>query len=110
LLKATHFRTDSEGKLTELHYIRTKDDAEIDFCIADHSGPSPALTHLVECKLTDTKPHCALRRFAEELKPAHPNLQAVQVLREAAHDQDLGAEMAGIQIRRASQWLRELAA
>ena len=68
---------DVQGKETGLHYIRTKDGAEVDFALSDKNQ----LTHLVECKMSDVKPHRALQRFALEKAP----VQAVQVVRNASH-------------------------
>ena len=93
LLKHAHWQQDTQGRSTQLHYIRTKDEAEVDFCLSENS----TLTHLVECKLSDTKPHRALQRFAADW----PNAQAVQLVRECRAESDV----AGIQIRDAAPWL-----
>jgi uncharacterized protein len=102
LLKHIHWQQDALGKQTQLHYIRTKDGAEVDFALSDASGAEPVLTHLIECKLTDAKPHAALKRFATE----QPNAVAVQVVRDVRHDQDIQ----GLQIRDAALWLNQLGA
>jgi hypothetical protein len=60
------------------------------------------LTHLVECKLSDPKPHRALLRFARE----QPQAQAVQVVRHLPHSHALGE----IQVMRADEYLKGLAA
>jgi hypothetical protein len=60
------------------------------------------LTHLVECKLSDPKPHRALLRFARE----QPQAQAVQVLRHLPHSHALGE----IEVMRADQFLNGLVA
>ena len=52
----------TRGAAVDLNHIRTKDDAEVDFCLSD----GDTLTHLIECKLSDGKPHRALARFAEQ--------------------------------------------
>ncbi|CAN1570583.1 COG1373 Predicted ATPase (AAA+ superfamily) [Burkholderiaceae bacterium] len=77
LLKHVQWQHDVQGKETGLHYIRTKDGAEVDFALSDKNQ----LTHLVECKMSDVKPHRALQRFALEKAP----VQAVQVVRNASH-------------------------
>jgi predicted AAA+ superfamily ATPase len=82
LLKHVQWQHDVQGKEAALHYIRTKDGAEVDFALSDKGQ----LTHLVECKLSDEKPHRALQRFAQEKAP----LQAVQVVRNARHSYTLG--------------------
>lgn len=81
-----------------MHYIRTKDEAEVDFCLSH----GDTLTHLVECKLSDTKPHRALNRFAEQW----PQAQAVQLLRECKTEADIGR----LQLRDAAPWLAALEA
>lgn len=79
-----------------MHYIRTKDEAEVDFCLSH----GDTLTHLVECKLSDAKPHRALNRFAEQW----PQAQAVQLLRECKAEADIGR----LQLRDAAPWLAAL--
>lgn len=96
LLKQTQWQQDTRGAAVDLHYIRTKDEAEVDFALSD----GDMLTHLVECKLSDTKPHRALARFAEQWPQAH----AVQLVRECKAEADLGR----IHIRDAAPWLATL--
>jgi uncharacterized protein len=102
LLKATHWQQDALGKNVDLHYVRTKDGAEVDFALSGPNGANPVLTHLIECKLSDAKPHAALRRFAQE----QPQAEALQVVRDLRHEQDLN----GVQIRDAASWLLQLSA
>jgi len=82
LLKQVQWQHDVQGKEVGLHYIRTKDDAEVDFALSDKNQ----LTHLIECKLSDEKPHRALQRFAREKAP----VQALQLVRNARHSYTLG--------------------
>lgn len=98
LLKHVQYQYDVQGKEAGLHYIRTKDDAEVDFALSEKN----ALTHLVECKLRDDKPHRSLKRFADEF----PKTEAVQLLRDLRHSFDVGR----IQIKRADEWLNGLLA
>lgn len=98
LLKQVQWQHDVQGKETGLHYIRTKDGAEVDFALSEKNQ----LTQLVECKLSDEKPHRALIRFAQEQAP----VQAVQVVRNARHSYTLGA----IQIAAAPDYLMGLTA
>ena len=98
LLKHVQFLADGQGQDTGLHYLRTKDGAEVDFAIARNG----ALAQLVECKLSDDRPHRALRRFAEQFGQA----QAVQLVRDLRQEQDLPPVL----VRRAAPWLRALAA
>jgi predicted AAA+ superfamily ATPase len=98
LLKHTQFLEDSTGKEARLHYIRTKDGAEVDFALS-HEGK---LTQLVECKLGDTKPHKALARFAEQF----PETQAVQLVYDLRQEE----YRRRITITDAANWLAALAA
>ncbi len=102
LLKHAQWLTDTTGKAVGLHYIRTKDDAEVDFTLSDSSAAQPTLTHLIECKTADTSLHRALKRFAD----AHPQATSVQLVRDARYAQ----EKSGIAIEPAGAWLAELAA
>jgi uncharacterized protein len=96
LLKHCEWQQDARGKETNLHYIRTKDGAEVDFALSENNG----LTQLVECKLTDSKPHRALLRFAQE----HPNAASTQVLRDLRHSFETGP----ITIVKAEEFLMQL--
>ena len=96
LLKNVQWQRDTAGRATDLHYIRTKDGAEVDFALSE----GDALTHLVECKLSDVKPHRALARFAEQW----PQAQAVQLVRECKVETDVGR----LQIRDAALWMAAL--
>lgn len=96
LIKHEQWLHDSQGKEVALHYVRTKDGAEVDFAISDKGQ----LTHLVECKLSDEKPHKALQRFAQELAP----VQAVQLVRNARHGYTVG----DLRIDQAAAYLSEL--
>ena len=105
LLKFAHWQQDSEGATTALNYIRTKDEAEIDFCLSDGEGDKATLTHLIECKTSDTKPHRALQRFAAQW----PSAQAVQLVANTTQDEDLAQDDgAVIRIRQAAPWLHQL--
>ena len=96
LLKNVQWQQDTRGAALDLHYIRTKDDAEVDFCVSE----GDTLTHLVECKLSDAKPHRALARFAEQW----PQALVVQLVRECKAEADIGR----LQIRDAAPWLAAL--
>ena len=96
LLKNVQWQQDTRGAAAELHYIRTKDDAEVDFCLSE----GDTLSLLVECKLSDAKPHRALARFAEQW----PKAQAIQLVRECRAEADIGR----VQVRDAAQWLAAL--
>jgi len=98
LLKHVEWQQDVLGKSVGLHYIRTKDEAEVDFCLSE----GDELTDLVECKLSDPKPHRALVRFADEW----PAARATQLVRDLRHAHEIGR----VQVRPAAAWLNALAA
>ena len=88
----------SAGREVGLHYIRTKDGAEVDFAFSE----AGELKQLIECKLGDNKPHRALASFAARF----PGTEAVQIvynLRQAEFRN-------GITITDAATWLARLAA
>ncbi len=96
LLKHVQFRRDSLGKDTGLHYIRTKDGAEVDFALSEDD----ALTHLLECKHADPNPHRPLLRFAQQF----PDTIALQLVAELRQEESFGQ----VAIRRAGDWLAQL--
>ena len=98
LLKHAHFRQDAQGKNVGLHYIRTKDGAEVDFALSEENR----LTHLIECKLSDKVPHRALTRFASHFAEA----EAVQIVYELRQEE----HRAPVHILDAANWLRDLSA
>lgn len=98
LLKQAHFLQDSAGREAGLHYIRTKDGAEVDFVLSE----AGELRQLIECKLGDNKPHRALARFSEQF----PDVEAVQIVYNLRQEEFRN----GIAIADAANWLARLAA
>ena len=98
LLKHVQWQQDAFGRQCDLHYLRTKDGAEVDFALSDANG----LSGLIECKWADNTPHRALQRFAGEFA----GLPAVQVVRALAQPEQRGA----IEITPAAGWLARLSA
>jgi len=98
LLKQTDFLRDSTGQDAGLHYVRTKDGAEVDFALSN----GQQLSHLIECKLSDTKPHTALTRFAAQF----PQTKAVQLVFNLRQEEFRN----GIAITDAAKWLNSLTA
>jgi len=96
LLKHTHFRQDARGKSAGLHYIRTKDGAEVDFALSDDNR----LTHLIECKLADPSLHRALAGFAAKF----PEADAIQLVRDLRQEE----YRASVAITDAAEWLARL--
>lgn len=98
LLKQVHFLQDSVGKEVGLHYVRTKDGAEVNFALSE----AGELKQLVECKLGDNKPHRALPRLAGEFS----GVEAVQIVYNLRQEEFRN----GIAITDAARWLARLAA
>lgn len=98
LLKHVQFEQDVAGKQTSLHYLRTKDGAEVDFVLCEDGEP----THLIECKHADPRPAAALLRFAQ----LFPGCQPIQLVRELRQDE----YRRPVSILRGANWLAELAA
>jgi hypothetical protein len=98
LLKHVHFLQDARGRPAGLHYLRTKDGAEVDFALSDDQE----LTHLIECKLSDNAPHRALAGFADRF----PQAEAVQIVRDLRQEEQRGP----VRITDAATWLAGLAA
>lgn len=98
LLKHVHFQQDAHGRNTDLHYIRNKDGAEVDFALSEDSR----LTHLIECKLSDNTLHRALVNFANKF----PDAEAVQLVLNLRQEE----YRAPVHISDAANWLRQLAA
>lgn len=63
LLKHVHFLQDSRVQPAGLHYIRTKDDAEVDLALSNDKD----LTHLIECKLSDNTPPSLSGRLCRQI-------------------------------------------
>jgi len=98
LLKHVEFLQDAEGAPAGLHYVRTKEGAEIDFALSRGN----VLTHLIECKWADEVPHKAFAKFL----PFWPEAQAVQLVRHLRSPELRN----GVRIVAAAPWLAELAA
>jgi len=96
LLKHVQFRRDALGVVNGLHYIRTKDGAEVDFALSEANE----LTHLIECKHADSSLHKPLARFAEQFATTH----AVQLVADLRQEEQRGR----VVIRRAGDWLAQL--
>jgi len=98
LLKHVNFLQDATGRPVGLHYIRTKDGAEVDFALSEGGK----VVQMIECKWGDSKPHRGLMRFAEQFADA----DAVQVVYGLRQEEFRN----GIKITDAANWLIGLAA
>jgi uncharacterized protein len=86
--------------LKQIHWQQDAKEKEVDFCFSDKTNAGDTLTHLIECKLSDVKPHRALTRFAEQWQGA----QAIQVVRSLRSEY----QVERIRVRQAASWLMNL--
>jgi predicted AAA+ superfamily ATPase len=98
LLKHVQYLQDAKGKDINLHYIKTKDDKEIDFAISEEG----LLTHGIEAKLSETSLSPHLRYFGNKL----PGTSLIQLV----HNLQQEKEINGALITPAGEWLAQLAA
>ncbi|MFN3235153.1 MAG: ATP-binding protein [Gammaproteobacteria bacterium] len=97
LIKELHYLEDTKGITTSLHYLRTKDGKEIDFCICQNGDP----THLIEVKYSDDKPASGFKHFGRILGNAS-KLQLVKTLSREKTYPD------GLEVRSLIPWLVKL--
>lgn len=93
LLKQAFFHVDYHGKPYALHYLRTKDGREVDFCLVN--GNRPEL--MIEAKRTDPSPGRSLLNFNKRY--GIPGVQVVLHLKRERNDK-------GIAVRRGLDFLR----
>ncbi|HIJ96533.1 MAG TPA: ATP-binding protein [Desulfuromonadales bacterium] len=98
LLKHSNYQQDVFGIDSSLHYIRTKDGAEVDFVLCEAGSPSL----LIECKHADNRPGSSLIKFAE----LFPNAQTIQLVRELRQEEYRNH----VSILSGAKWLAELKA
>jgi hypothetical protein len=95
LLKHVTARVDLEGKPASLHYIRTKDGAEVDFCLVADNSPQL----LIEAKRSETRPGRALINFSKRY--GIPAVQLVLQLKRERMD-------SGVRVCRGMTYLESL--
>jgi len=98
LLKHIQYEQDLLGKDISLHYLRTKEGAEVDFVICEDGDPF----RLIECKHANNRPAPSLLRFAA----LFPDAETIQLVRELRHEEYHKPVM----ILKGADWLAELAA
>jgi predicted AAA+ superfamily ATPase len=95
LLKHVCGQTDLQGRAAALHYVRTKDGAEVDFCLTRDNQPE----WLIEVKRSEENPGRALTNFSRRYNI--PGLQIVLHLKRERKNQ-------GVEVRRAGDYLASL--
>lgn len=95
LLKHVCGRVDLLGREAALHYVRTRDGAEVDFCLTEDNRPQ----QLIEVKRADEKPGRGLINFSRRYDI--PAMQVVLHLKQERKKQD-------IELRRGGDFLKTL--
>jgi predicted AAA+ superfamily ATPase len=95
LLKYAYGMVDYDGKPYSLNYLRTKDGAEVDFCLVN--GEKPEL--MIEAKRSDTVPGRSILYFNKRYEI--PGLQMILHLKQEKIEK-------GIEIRRGADYLKSL--
>jgi len=98
LLKHVQYEQDVLGKQSSLHYLRTKEGAEVDFVLCEHEAP----VRLIECKWADKRPAASLCRFAA----LFPDAEAIQLVRELRQEE----YREPVSIVKGADWLADLSA
>ncbi len=96
LLKSVKGRNDYLGKSESLHYLRTKENKEVDFALV---GSDNQISQILEAKLSDNNLSKNLKYFSEKY-----NLQAIQIVKNLKREKTLGR----IKILKAQSYLEEL--
>jgi predicted AAA+ superfamily ATPase len=86
---------DYEGEKYGLHYLRTKEGHEVDFCLVHDSG----IEEIIEAKFRESNASKNLRYFAKKY-----DLKATQLVQELKTEK----QVAQIEIRQAFNYLRDL--
>jgi len=87
LLKHVQTQNDIKGTQKSLHYLRTKEQLEVDFCITDKKGPELIPELMIEAKTADDSLHKSLKQFHAKYKI--PGKQVVLHLKRERHDSGL---------------------
>lgn len=96
LLKHVQYLHDVKGENIHLHYLKTKENKEIDFVIAGNGKP----VQFLEVKHSEKELSQSLKYFAERFK----NVEAIQLV----HNLHQNETINGINITKAGEWLSEL--
>lgn len=97
LISAIHFEQDTRGRKMSLHYLRNKDNFEVDFAIVEKEK----ISLMLEAKYSDDSPSKAFLR----LKPKNYMPKAVQLVAELDREKQYPF---GVEIRNASKWLQDI--
>ncbi|MFC1484975.1 ATP-binding protein [bacterium] len=95
LLKNVYAQTDCKGDLWDLHYMRTKEGKEVDFCVVKNGD----LVELIEVKYRDNNINKGLQYFCEKY-----DFRGIQLVQELKREKEIN----GIEIRDAKDYLKGL--
>lgn len=98
LLKEVNYRKECLGQDFSLHYVRNRNEQEVDFVICEDHQPKV----LIECKLGEEQISSSLRTFKKALGPTVKCIQVVKNLKRPYTSPD------GIRVERASVFLATL--
>lgn len=96
LLKHVYRLVDTKGQPYALHYLRTKERAEVDFCIVHDDHPKL----MIEAKRAEPDPVKTMIRFRERY-----GIPAVQVVLHLKREK----QIKGVEVRKAQPFLESLA-
>jgi predicted AAA+ superfamily ATPase len=96
LLKRMQFLEDTLGQNRGLHYVRDKQQREVDFLTTVDKKPE----WLIEVKTGDDLPGKSLHLYTEQLRPK----RSIQLVRSARKEQNVK----GVEVLRAANWLAGL--
>lgn len=101
LYKEILYRNDVMGERYTLHYLRTKQQKEIDFLICNDNKP----ISLIEAKLSEEKPSSHFAIFEDQLKKLNPKISKIQIVKNLKRSFDTRE---GVRVAKASEWLKSL--
>ncbi|MGZ3746602.1 MAG: ATP-binding protein [Pseudobdellovibrionaceae bacterium] len=96
LLKECHYRTDVEGRVYNLYFLKVKGGREIDFAMVPESKED--IAQLIEVKWGDDEVSPNFKLFANVFK----NCQKVQLVQNLKKEY---VNAQGVEVRKASSWL-----
>ncbi|MBG91407.1 MAG: hypothetical protein CL521_06300 [Actinobacteria bacterium] len=97
MLKHSWASRDIKGEEVQLHYLRTKEHKQVDFCLVKNDQ----LTHLVEYKYSDVSLSPTLHYFCQKY-----NIDATQIIYDMGNKAE--RQIKGIRIISAKRYLNEL--
>jgi hypothetical protein len=98
LLRQVHWEQDTKGREISLHFLRNRNNHEIDFCIVE----GVQITQMIEAKWAEEKPSSSFKVFSRVLAAGGSALQVVGE-QTCAHDYPFG-----VRVLPAKEWLQTL--